>query len=222
MNNTKLINNIFNINTVNETDVINEVFQFQYENNLVYRQWCNLLKSVNPQSLIPNTQYPFLPISFFKTHKVVCNSFIEQQIFESSGTTQTNNSKHYIKEIEMYKQSFIKAFELTYGNINDWCIIGLLPSYLERNNSSLVFMVDELIKQSNHTKSGFYLYNFENLHSTLCQLELVKQKTMIIGVTFALIDFAQQFKMNLKHTIVLETGGMKGRKKVLLYHRLHS
>ena len=216
LNTTNLIDNIFNINTANEAEVINEVFQFQYQNNLVYQQWCKLLEFKNPQYPIP-----FLPISFFKTHKVICNSFIEQQIFESSGTTKTNNSKHYIKDVAIYKQSFIEAFELTYGNVNDWCIIGLLPSYLERNNSSLVFMVDELIKQSNHTKSGFYLYNFEKLYNTLNELELAKQKTMVIGVTFALLDFAEEFKMNLNHTTILETGGMKGRKKEMTKDEVH-
>ena len=216
LNTTNLIDNIFNINTANEAEVINEVFQFQYQNNLVYQQWCKLLEFENPQYPIP-----FLPISFFKTHKVICNSFIEQQIFESSGTTKTNNSKHYIKDVAIYKQSFIKAFELTYGNVNDWCIIGLLPSYLERNNSSLVFMVDELIEQSNHTKSGFYLYNFEKLYNTLNELELAKQKTMVIGVTFALLDFAEEFKMNLNHTTILETGGMKGRKKEMTKDEVH-
>ena len=216
LNTTNLIDNIFNINTANEAEVINEVFQFQYQNNLVYQQWCKLLEFKNPQYPIP-----FLPISFFKTHKVICNSFIEQQIFESSGTTKTNNSKHYIKDVAIYKQSFIKAFELTYGNVNDWCIIGLLPSYLERNNSSLVFMVDELIEQSNHTKSGFYLYNFEKLYNTLNELELAKQKTMVIGVTFALLDFAEEFKMNLNHTTILETGGMKGRKKEMTKDEVH-
>lgn len=126
-----------------------------------------------------------------------------------------------MKDINLYKQSFSKAFELFYGDIKDWCVIGLLPSYLERNNSSLVLMVDELIKMSGHADSDFYLYDFDKLQSTLQRLEMQQQKTLLIGVTFALLDFADSHPMQLDHTTIMETGGMKGRRKELTRFEVH-
>lgn len=210
-----------------------EVFQFQYQHNKVYAKWCDLLK-VNSQLSIVNTEnkapktkntelnIPFLPISFFKSHTIATTLFEPQQIFESSGTTQTVNSKHLVKDVTIYEQSFIKAFERFYGNINEWCIIGLLPSYLERNNSSLIMMVDTLIKLSNHTDSGFYLNEFDKLSTMLQLLEAKQQKTLLIGVTFALLDFAENYPMQLQHTVVMETGGMKGRRKELTRAEVHA
>jgi hypothetical protein len=147
--------------------------------------------------------------------------FMPKAVFESSGTTQTINSRHYVKDISLYHKSFMKGFEQFYGNINEWCIIGLLPSYVERSNSSLVVMVDELIKKSGHQQSGFYLYEYEKLHEVLMRLEQLQQKTLLIGVTFALLDFAEKFPMKLVHTIVMETGGMKGRRKEMTREELH-
>lgn len=231
MDTTNLIDKIFNADISNQASVINDVFQFQYTNNPVYEQWCNLLGIRNrelavPQSLntnfkfqIPN--YPFLPISFFKSQSIKTTEFEPQLIFESSGTTQTINSKHLVKDASVYERSFLTAFEMAYGRVEDWCIIGLLPSYLERSNSSLVSMVDELVKLSKHPSSGFYLYDFDKLSDTLNKLEAAKHKTLIIGVTFALIDFADAYQMNLQHTIVMETGGMKGRKKEMTREEVH-
>lgn len=224
MDTNNLIENIFNINTNNELQIIEQVYQFQYTNNPVYKKWCNMFQ---PHLQLHNSHYkiinyPFLPISFFKTHSIKTTNFTDQQIFESSGTSQTNNSQHFIKDTSVYKKSFIDAFQLTYGSIKNWCVIGLLPSYLERNNSSLVFMVDELIKQTQNPKSGFYLYNFNDLHTTLTELETAKQPTILIGVTFALLDFADQFTMQLQHTHIIETGGMKGRKKEMTKEELHT
>lgn len=203
-----------------------EVFQFQYLHNKVYGKWCDLMK-VNDAKLStlnsqPSNVFPFLPISFFKSHTIATTLFEPQQIFESSGTTQTSNSQHLVKDVSIYQQSFTKAFELFYGDINDWCIIGLLPSYLERNNSSLVMMVDELIKLSSHADSGFYLTDFDKLNDTLIRLESQQQKTLLIGVTFALLDFAESYRLNLQHTIVMETGGMKGRRKELTRAEVHA
>lgn len=199
-----------------------QTFKFQYNNNEVYRQWCDCLNfSSETSSKSVLTQIPFLPISFFKNHEVVTTKFNPSFIFESSGTTTSINSKHFVKNLEDYKQSFNQAFQLFYGNANDWCIIGLLPSYLERNNSSLVMMVDDLIKQSNHEKSGFYLNDFHSLKNTLEQLESSQQRTLLIGVTFALLDFAEQFPMQLKYTTIMETGGMKGRKKEITRTEVH-
>lgn len=196
------------------------VFNFQYQHNYIYGQYCNALH-VNPATVHHITHIPFLPISFFKTHTVVSTNFNAEKIFESSGTTGTVNSRHNIKDVSLYKKSFVKTFEHFYGGAQNKCILGLLPSYLERGNSSLVFMVDELIKQSHHKQSGFYLYDFEKLHNTLLHNEILKQPTILIGVTYALLDFAAQFPMQLRNTIVMETGGMKGRREELTRQQVH-
>ncbi|TKK66040.1 acyl transferase [Ilyomonas limi] len=198
-----------------------ELFHYQYQYNRVYQQWCTLL-NINPATIRDIQHIPFLPISLFKTHKVITGNVQPQMSFTSSGTTQTINSHHYIHDINIYKKSFTKAFSLFYGDVQDWCIIGLLPAYLERTNSSLVYMVNDLIQQSKHERSGFYLYDFEKLHATLLQLEGRKQQTLLIGVTFALLDFAAAFPMQLQHTVVMETGGMKGRKKELTRNEVHA
>lgn len=227
-----IVNNIFSVIPENFQQQAFETFQFQYQQNPVYQQWSNLLKCT-PDSLrsaqkvqfaAPNASLlniPFLPISFFKSHKVATTLFEPQQIFESSGTTQTTNSKHLVKDIALYKDSFLKAFDLFYGHIEEWCVIGLLPSYLERNNSSLVMMVDELIKLSNNEDSGFYLNDFEKLNATLQRLGQKKKKTLLIGVTFALLDFAESYPQNLQNTVIMETGGMKGRRKELTRNEVH-
>jgi hypothetical protein len=167
------------------------------------------------------SQIPFLPISFFKTHHVASGDFIPEIVFESSGTTGSVNSKHNVKYRDIYKQSFINGFKHFYGDPGEWCIIGLLPSYLERSGSSLVMMVEELVRLSGHKRSGFYLYDFEKLAEVLRELEANKQKTLLIGVTFALLDFAEQFPMQLEYATVMETGGMKGRRKELLREEVH-
>lgn len=222
MNTQDFIDKIFSASPINFNTLVAEVFNFQYQNNEVYKMWCNGIGGKIQNSKFKIQNCPFLPISFFKTHSVTTTAFTPQQIFESSGTTQTINSKHLIKDISIYKRSFAKAFEASYGSIKDWCIIGLLPSYLERNNSSLVYMVNDLIEQSQHPQSGFYLYNFNQLYPTLLQLELAQQKTLVVGVTFALLDFTDAYTMNLQHTIIMETGGMKGRKKEMTRNEIHS
>jgi len=197
-----------------------EVFHFQYKHNDVYKAYADMMK-IRPEKVDRLSKIPFLPIQFFKTHTVKTTKFEPAIIFESSGTTQTINSHHFVKDLELYRQSFQKAFGMNYGNANDWCIIGLLPSYLERKNSSLVFMVNELILQSRHTKSGFYLSEYGELYNTLIELEKMGQKTLLVGVSFALLDFAEQYSMPLAHSIILETGGMKGRRKEVIKQELH-
>lgn len=214
MDSNYIINRIFNINTNTFKEVVEEVYQFQFNNNEVFSKWSNLVEG-------SSSKIPFLPISFFKTHQITTTNFEAEQIFESSGTTKTNNSKHFVKEIDIYKTSFRKCFELNFGNIKEYCILGLLPSYLERNNSSLVLMVDDLIQFSNHQNSGFYLNNYDDLYDALLKLENKHQKTLLIGVTYALLDFAEQFPLTLKNTIVMETGGMKGRKKEITSEEVH-
>jgi hypothetical protein len=198
-----------------------EIFHFQYENNPIYQQYVKALSIVGPE-VRSLTQIPFLPIRFFKTHEIKTTAFEPQAVFESSGTTQTVNSRHFVKDLNLYRRSFSQAWEQFYGPAREWCIIGLLPSYLERRHSSLVLMVDELIKQSNHSFSGFYLYDHAQLAQVLQQMERLKQKTLLIGVTFGLLDFAEQYPMPLQHTVVMETGGMKGRRQEMTREEVHA
>ena len=217
----EFVNNIFSVTALTFSECALQVFSYQYERNIVYKAWVDAL-GIHPQSVKSINEIPFLPVSFFKSHAVVCGVFEPQVTFESSGTTNTVNSSHLVKDLEVYRKSFIKGFVNFYGDIQEWCIIGLLPSYLERKGSSLVMMVDELIKLSGNQESGFYLTEYEKLAAVLTRLENSKQKTLLIGVTFALLDFAEQFPMQLKHTTIMETGGMKGRRKEMIRHELHS
>jgi len=197
-----------------------EIFRFQYANNIVYKNYTDAI-GIEPGSVEKITQVPFLPISFFKSHFVLTTSFQPQVVFESSGTTDTGNSHHVIKDLSLYERSFTKCFEYFYGPVKDHCIIGLLPSYLERGNSSLVYMVDKLIGMSGHPQSGFYLKEYDRLAVTLDELERSEQKTLLIGVTFALLEFAEKFSFVLKHTTIMETGGMKGRREEMIRTEVH-
>ncbi|HWB26801.1 MAG TPA: hypothetical protein VG738_15060 [Chitinophagaceae bacterium] len=216
----EFVNNIFTGNLSFKEKAL-WLFRHQYQHNNVYRHWCSIL-GIGPGKIKSVAQIPFLPVSFFKTHTITTGQFESETVFTSSGTTQTVNSHHYVKSISLYRQSFMKAFELFYGSIKNWCILGLLPSYLERTGSSLVLMVDDLIKLSGHAESGFYLYDFDKLAETLRELEEKGQPTLLIGVTFALLDFAEKYPMQLKHTVIMETGGMKGRRKELTRQEMHS
>lgn len=213
------VNNIFKDGLHFDTTTL-AFFNHQYQHNRVYHNWCNAihLKEANVKQL---TNIAFLPISFFKTHEVVTGSFEPEIIFTSSGTTQTINSRHLVQHESLYRNSFIKAFESMYGSIKDWCIIGLLPSYLERQGSSLVYMVDEMIRLSQHAASGFYLNEFDKLATVLQQNEAAAQQTLLIGVTFGLLDFAEAYDIPLQHTVVMETGGMKGRRQELTRQEVH-
>lgn len=197
-----------------------QVFRFQYHNNPVYRQYCNLLKT-QPEAVSSVEQIPFLPIGCFKTHVVATTVYDPRIIFESSGTTGKASSRHFIRDEALYRKSFLQCFELFYGKPENYCILGLLPSYLERGNSSLVYMVQELVAGTGNPDSGFYLHDFERLSQTLQRLEQMRQKVLLIGVTYALLDFAERFPMALRHTIVMETGGMKGRRQELLREEVH-
>jgi hypothetical protein len=196
--------------------VSKKIFDWQATYNHVYQQWVNLNKTA-AQDL---TTIPFLPIAFYKTQEILIGP-IPNTLFESSGTTQDVTSKHWVQDANLYEQSFLNCFNLFYGAPSDYCILGLLPSYLERKHSSLVYMVDHLIKASNHADSGFYLDDFKKLDQTIKKLEAIKQPVWLIGVSFALTDFAEAFPQKLIHTIVLETGGMKGRKTELTREELH-
>ncbi|MGJ7032403.1 acyl transferase [Niabella hirudinis] len=197
-----------------------EVFLFQYQQNRIYRNYADAI-GCKVSEVAGLSDIPFLPIRFFKTHTVAATSFEPDVFFESSGTTGAVNSRHLVKDAGLYVRSFTKAFELFYGSAQDYCILGLLPSYLERGHSSLVFMVDQLIRDSRHPRSGFYLHDFNALAQTLKALEKSGQKTLLIGVTYALIDFSEQFPMPLQHTTIMETGGMKGRRRELIRDEVH-
>ena len=212
---------IFSAGEQNFEDLALEIFRFQYEGNPVYRSYTDVIR-VKQESVDRLEAIPFLPVGFFKTKEVKTGNFDPEIIFESSGTTQTKNSHHFVKDISLYKESFTKAFETMYGSIDKLCVLGLLPSYLERGNSSLVYMVDSLIKKSKNPQSGFYLYDYEKLENTLKTLENLQQKTLLIGVTYALLDFAEKFPVSLKHTIIMETGGMKGRQKEMTKMEVHA
>jgi phenylacetate-coenzyme A ligase PaaK-like adenylate-forming protein len=217
---TALISQIFTVDKEGFSALALELFRFQYRNNEVYKKYCDTLH-VKPENVKALTQIPFLPIEFFKTHTITTTSFEPAVIFESSGTTQTINSKHLVKDIRIYEESFTKGFTLFYGDAKDWCIIALLPSYLERNNSSLVMMADKLIQQSGHPESGFYLHGKQKLQEVLPLLEKQNQKTLLIGVTFALLDLAEEFPMPLTITVIMETGGMKGRREEMTRAQVH-
>ncbi|GLU43551.1 acyl transferase [Allomuricauda sp. NBRC 101325] len=197
-----------------------KVFEFQYLNNAIYRIYCNHLNR-NPHNVKRESQIPFLPIQFFKSRAVISTKKKPEIIFESSGTTQSTTSKHLVPDVKIYEESFLKGFEKFYGPVEDYCILALLPAYLERKGSSLVYMVDDLVKRSKHPSSGFYLNNLHELHEKLMELEQKGTKTLLIGVSFALLDLAEQFPMPLKHTTIMETGGMKGRRKELIRAELH-
>lgn len=213
------IASIFSIQTENEfVKKSLEVFDFQYNNNKLYRQFCDYLHR-NPSNVTTLHEIPFLPIEFFKTHAVFCGNQLPERYFSSSGTTGMTTSKHFVKDISVYEESFRKGFEFFYGNVKDYTILALLPSYLERSGSSLVYMVDDLIKEN--PESGFYLYNINELVQKLETLDQTNQKKILIGVSFALLDLAEKHSFRLKNTIVMETGGMKGRRKELIREELH-
>lgn len=212
---------IFAASPENFNELALDLFRYQHQNNTLYRQYCDALK-VEANKIRLVEKIPFLPISFFKSHAVKTTEFETDTIFESSGTTSNVSSKHYIKDISLYRESFMACFEKFYGLPKYKCILGLLPSYLERKNSSLVMMTEALIKESNNELSGFYLDDHEKLHRTIIHNELLKIPTMLIGVTYALLDFAEKYKMQLRHTIVMETGGMKGRRQELTRQEVHA
>jgi hypothetical protein len=214
------IDKIFRLNGAQFQDWALQTFNYQYHNNKIYGQYADAVGK-HPGKVNQLKEIPFLPIRFFKSHTVTSGSFEPVAVFESSGTTTSINSRHYIKDLEVYSQSFLAAFEQFYGNPAGYCIIGLLPSYLERKNSSLVVMADELIHQSKHPDSGFYLYDHSRLAAALKKTEQHGQKTLLIGVSFALLDFAESNKMELHHTVVMETGGMKGRREEWTRQQLH-
>jgi len=197
-----------------------KVFRFQARENPVYRNFLQYL-SIQPEKIDSIYNIPFLPIQFFKTHRVVSSLKKEAIIFTSSATTGTQQSNHFVSDLNWYEASFKKGFEYFYGPVKDYTLLALLPGYLERSGSSLIYMMNSLIAQSEKKKSGFYLHNFEELAETLIELEEKNEKTLLIGVSFALLDFLEKNSFELKNTVVMETGGMKGKRKELVREELH-
>jgi phenylacetate-coenzyme A ligase PaaK-like adenylate-forming protein len=216
------LDSIFTISSAKEFEQkALKVFQHQFENNAVYRSFCDLLYK-HPADIQRQEDIPFLPIEFFKSKKVVSSSKKPQAIFTSSGTTGSQTSNHFVTDLKLYEQSFNNGFAHFYGTVEDYVVLGLLPSYLERKGSSLIYMVNDFIAQSNHAESGFYLNQFDLLAEKLKSLDAAGKKVLLIGVSFALFDLVEKHRFSLKNTIVMETGGMKGRRKELIRSELHA
>lgn len=196
------------------------VFRFQFDHNPTYRSYCQLL-NVKKEDIHHLEDIPFLPISFFKTHEVKTTPFTPALTFRSSGTTGMQQSKHLIKDAIIYQTSLTEGFRYFYGAPSDYTFLALLPNYLEQKHSSLVYMMDSLMRQSHSKESGYYLYNHEDLYKKLIQLRDNKQKTILWGVTFALLDFAEKYTLDFPELIVFETGGMKGRRKEMVKEELY-
>ncbi|GAA4294360.1 LuxE/PaaK family acyltransferase [Aestuariibaculum suncheonense] len=212
---------IFNIKNDQEFEnVALQVFRHQFENNRVYRSFCDLLY-IHPGDVKTINDIPFLPIQFFKSHEILSSEDKIKTTFTSSGTTGSLTSKHLVTDLNIYENSFFKGFESFYGKVEDYVVLALLPSYLEREGSSLIYMVNAMIKQSKHAESGFYLNNLSELKDTLINLDASGKKILLIGVSFALLDLVEAHQFQLKNTIVMETGGMKGRRKELIRAELH-
>lgn len=211
------------LNEVNEANFeakALELFRYQAANNPVYTRYIDLLK-IDPLTVENIYQIPYLPIELFKGHTILTRKQSTGLHFESSGTTGMTNSVHLVPRPQIYEWSYLKGFMVGYGDIEDYCVLALLPSYLERENSSLVYMVKGLIERSGHPKSGFYLHNLKELSETLQSLAGTGQKVLLIGVTFALLDLAEQYPQALQQIQVMETGGMKGRRKEMIREELH-
>ncbi len=212
---------IFKIKTEQEfSNMALQIFKHQFENNMVYRSFCDLLYK-HPSDVKSIKDIPFLPIQFFKSHQILSSKDTIKETFTSSGTTGQNTSKHFVTDLKLYEQSFRKCFSIFYGNIKDYVILALLPSYLERDGSSLIYMINDMIINSNHLESGFYLHDLDVLKNVLVSLESQNKKTLLIGVSFALLDFVEMYQLNLNNTVVMETGGMKGHRKELIREDLH-
>ncbi|MEL6813029.1 MAG: acyl transferase [Bacteroidota bacterium] len=217
-----LTTSIFNISSPQafETAAL-DAFRYQYAHGTIYRKFCQLLK-VDPNSVKRITDIPFLPIEFFKSERIISSGRNSEITFTSSGTTSSITSKHHVASLDLYRQSFRRGFHLYYGPPEDWTILALLPSYLEREGSSLIYMVDTLIKDSGNTASGFYLNNLQDLIKTLEHLDKKGKPVLLLGVSYALLDLVEARTFNLKNTTIMETGGMKGRRKEMIRTELHT
>ncbi len=212
---------VFDIKSANDFEKkALQIFQYQAKNNKVYKRFLQYLK-INPEEITQIKKIPFLPIQFFKDYQVVSTNPPFEAVFKSSGTTGMMRSKHFVKDLKLYEQSFLKGFEYFYGYVKNYTILALLPSYIEQGNSSLVYMIDYLIKKTGKDNSGFYLNNISDLAKILENLNQKGEQVLLIGVSYALLDLVDQYQFSLKNTIIMETGGMKGRRKEMLREELH-
>ena len=197
-----------------------DIYNFQYENNMVYQSYCNMICE-DPTDVNEINKIPFLPISFFKTKKILSTDNFEK-VFYSSGTTTNSRSKHFISSLKLYQKSFINNFKLNYSDITQYTILALLPNYYDNKDSSLIYMIEKLIKLSKSKESGFFLDDYINLSKKLIELDAKKErKTILIGVPYALLDMIDFNQFQLNNTIIMETGGMKGRRKEMVRTELH-
>ena len=197
-----------------------DIYNFQYENNMVYQNYCNMICE-DPTDVNEINKIPFLPISFFKTKKILSTDNFEK-VFYSSGTTTNSRSKHFISSLKLYQKSFINNFKLNYSDITQYTILALLPNYYDNKDSSLIYMIEKLIKLSKSKESGFFLDDYINLSKKLIELDTKKErKTILIGVPYALLDMIDFNQFQLNNTIIMETGGMKGRRKEMVRTELH-
>jgi phenylacetate-coenzyme A ligase PaaK-like adenylate-forming protein len=195
-------------------------FQYQYDHCLIYRRYADMLHC-EADKVKQLEQIPFLPVEFFKTQQIISNEYKAEIRFTSSGTTGNQTSTHYVADKTLYEESLLRCFEYFVGKPEEFVILALLPSYLERNNSSLVYMINTLITLSKNQDSGFYLYNMEDFVEKLQKLSNSGQKTIVFGVSFALLDVVAKYQFELKNVFVFETGGMKGRKAEISREELH-
>ncbi len=207
---------IFNDNESDFVALAIKIFAFQRENNAIYRSFCQ--NRPIPYGL---ESIPFLPISFFKTHVVACTQGPFEKVFTSSGTTGMDVSRHYQADLSTYETAFLRGFELFYGAPHQYAILCLLPAYMEREGSSLIYMAERLVRESGQADSGFFLKSEGELVEMMMRREKTGQKSLVLGVSFALLDFAEQNPMPLAHTIIMETGGMKGRRREMTRMELH-
>lgn len=211
---------IFQLKPTEFSEAAIELFHYQATANPIYRQYLQYL-SIQIESITTIEQIPFLPIEMFKKHSIISSKGEIEKTFSSSGTTGSRTSQHHLLDLQLYKSSFLQAFQYFYGQPESYCFLALLPAYLERQGSSLVYMAHQLIKRSGHPESGFYLNNYSALADTLRKLEERKQPTILLGVSFALWDLSEQYPMPLRYTTIMETGGMKGRRKEIIREELH-
>jgi phenylacetate-coenzyme A ligase PaaK-like adenylate-forming protein len=197
-----------------------QIFQYQAIHNPIYSEFLKHL-NIDISDVNEIKEIPFLPINFFKEHKIVTGTAEIECIFSSSGTTASAQSKHFVSDVKVYEESYTKAFQQFYGNIEEICILALLPNYLERDGSSLIYMVNDLIEKSANPQSGFFLYNTNQLFDILNQCKSSNQKTVLIGVTYALLDFVEKHQIHFPELMVMETGGMKGKRKEIIREDLH-
>ena len=214
---------IFSIKTdkdFNETAL--DIFYYQAKNNKVYKQFLALI-NCTPSNITDYKQIPFLPIQFFKSLDVVIKNKEVNKVFKSSGTTATGKSKHLVTDLSIYQESFTKGFSHFYGNIEDYTVLALLPNYLEQGESSLVYMVDKLIELSHNKESKYCLENLQETKVLLQKLAKENKKVLLIGVSYALLDLIEEEQLDLNENfLIMETGGMKGRRKELTKPELHA